>query len=353
MTEMTLADRFRSWAGDSERVYPHAVRALADDWDAGGVTRAICTGYEDAPKAAVIQLRLLAGVFRLVLNGRAEELRPFYPCLGGTVAPGGIGPVLLSVLGQHTDELRVALRTAPQTNEIGRSAALVVGLADVVGASGRTRVRLLEVGASAGLNLLLDRYAISGDGWHYGPDDSPVQLDNAVEGTPGSPDFAVPDFTIADRRGCDLHPVDPATDAGRLLLTSFVWPDDVHRFERLSAAFAVVDEVGAPAVDPAPAGEWLGDQLERPGDLDVLPVVWNSITEQYWPAEETTAVADLVARFGAVAPVARISMEFRTDSGPDEYPELRTSVWMGDGSAPRERLLGHAHHHGLPVYLNG
>ena len=342
----TLADRFRTWAGTSERVYPYAVRAMADDWEAGGPVRAVCRGYEDAHNGAVIQLRLLAGVFRLVLTGRADALRPFYPCLGGTAEPADVWPVLRAVIAEHVEELHEALRIAPQTNEVGRSAALLAGLYDLVAASGRTRIRLLEVGASAGLNLLVDRFRFTGDDWSAGPEDSPLRLAHAVRG-----DLQPLDFVVTERRGCDLHPIDPATDAGRLMLSSFVWPDDVHRFDRLEAALAVVDRFGAPTVDQAGAADWLAAQLDRPEEEGVLTVVWNSITQQYWPPEEVAAVADLLATRGATAPLGQVSLEFRSDADPGP-PEIRTRLWTGAASS-RERLLGHAHHHGLPVELDG
>jgi hypothetical protein len=62
----TLADRFRAHAGDTEHLYGYAMRGMADDWEAGGPTHLVCRGYETAPHGAVIQLRLLVGVFRLV-----------------------------------------------------------------------------------------------------------------------------------------------------------------------------------------------------------------------------------------------------------------------------------------------
>ncbi len=75
----TLADRFRAHARDAQHLYGWAMRGMADDWDAGGPMRTVCRGDEDAARGSAIQLRLLAGVFRLVLTGQAEELRPYYP----------------------------------------------------------------------------------------------------------------------------------------------------------------------------------------------------------------------------------------------------------------------------------
>jgi hypothetical protein len=152
----TLADRFRAHAADAEHLYGYAMRGMADDWEVGGPIRLICRGYEKAPRGAVIHLRLLAGVFRLVLTGRAPELVRFYPCLGGTAPASRAWPVMRSVIGTHIEEMHAALAVPPQTNEVGRSAALLAGLFDLVAASGVRRIRLLELGASAGLNLLLD-----------------------------------------------------------------------------------------------------------------------------------------------------------------------------------------------------
>jgi hypothetical protein len=98
------------------------MRGMADDWDAGGPTRIVCRGYEDAPRGSVIQLRLLAGIFRLVLTDRAPELTPYYPCLGGREPAAHAWPVMRAVIADHLAELNQALTVAPQTNEVGRAA---------------------------------------------------------------------------------------------------------------------------------------------------------------------------------------------------------------------------------------
>ena len=341
----SLADHFRALANDAEHLYGYAMRGMAEDWAAGGPTRSACRGYETAPRSAMIQFRLLAGVFRLVLTGEAPELIRFYPCLGGTEPASRAWPVMRAVIAAHTDEIHAGLAVAPQTNEVGRSAALLAGIFDLVAASGVRHIRLLELGASAGLNLLLDQYAFRADSWHFGPSDSKVQFADAIVGEvqPGS-------FEITARAGCDPNPVDATTVDGRLLLTSFVWPFDLDRHKRLGAAIEIAASHPA-RVDKASASEWLPHALAV-AELDTLTVVWHSITQMYWSADELAAVETILASGGAQQRLGEVSLEFDPNGSPDTQPELRTRLWSPDAlSTPRQRLIGTAHHHGIPVTL--
>ena len=340
---MTLDDRFRAHA---ERMSPGLYRtllfAMADDLQAGGVTARICSGYADAPAGSVIQLRLLAGLQRLVLSRRAPELAFYYPNLGGEADPSSAWPVFRDTMEAHLDELRAGLEIAPQTNEPGRSVALLVGLFDAVRRSGLSDVRLLEPGASAGLNLLVDRFRIGGEAWAAGPSDSPLQLLDAVVG-PVQP----AECRIVSRRGCDLSPVDPTDPEGRLRLTSFVWPHHLDRYERLRAALAVA------AVDPAPvdragAAEWLTVQLADPAPDGVLTVVWHSVTAQYWPESEVAAVFDAIAEAGSRMPIAHITMEHYVESLAPA--ELRVAV-AAPGHDRVEVRVAEVGDHGVPVTL--
>ena len=347
---LTLADRFRRHAGDAQHLYGHLMRSMAQDWEAGGPVRQVCAGYEHAPSGSALQLRLLAGVFRLVLQGRAPELVPYYPCLGGDRPPDGAWPVVRPVIADHVEVLRDALEVAPQTNEIGRSAALLSGLFDLVARSGVRRIRLLELGASAGLNLLVDHIGFAGPGWRWGDSGSPLRLEDAIQGP------VVPqELAVVQRRGCDLAPADPRTAEGRQLLTSFVWPFDLHRHARLRAALQVA-AAHPVTVDAAAASAWLPVQLaEAPDDRAVLTVVWHSITQLYWPPAELVAVEDALAAHGAHHRLARVGMEYEGEespTGPVRQPVLRTWLWEpGRTSRPDVRVLGTAHEHGIPVRL--
>jgi hypothetical protein len=340
-----LSDRFRQHAAVcSSPLYAALMAAMADDWDAGGPTRAVCAGWERAQPGSVVQLRLLAGLHRIVLRGDAPALAAYYRNLGGTLAPESAWTVARDVIADHVEELRDGLALAPQTNEVGRAAALAVGLADAVWRTGVGRVRLLEVGASAGLNLLVDRYAVRlDDGQVLGDPRSALLLDGAhgpIE--PAS-------LAVVERRGCDLSPIDAGSTDGAMLLSSYVWPDHPHRFERLQAALAIARSA-RPGVEAASAGEWLEGALADDPDDDVLTVVWQSITRMYWPADELARVQAAIDAAGRRLPrLAHVAMEY----GPgDTGAQLTVDVWR-DGAADGARtLVGGVHDHGLPVTLH-
>ena len=337
-----LPDRLRAHFGHRDHLYGVLLAEMADDWDAGGVTRQLFAGWEDAESRQFPQLRLLAGLFRVVLRGDAPQLVPFYPCLGGTSDPEEAWAAVRPVLAAHVDELHAALAVAPQTNEPGRSVALLVGLSEAVRRTGLRRVRLLELGASAGLGLLVDRYHLVGRGWSAGPEGSPL----VVAGCDAA-GFDPEPFAVVERRGCDLEPVDASTEAGGDHLRSFVWPWMLERHARLEGALAVLASEPV-AVDRASAGDWLAQRLAEPVGPDVLTVVWHSVTRMYWPQQEVDAVEAALAEARTRMPLAHVAMEIDTSgwgsSPPPEGTALPTVTVDGD-------VLGTCGHHGPPMTL--
>lgn len=336
-----LAEIFRGHFGHREHLYGVLLEHLADDFDAGGVTAEICRDHLQAGRGDATSLRLLAGIFRLVLDGSAPQLRPFYPCLGGAADPERVWPVARPVLATHVERLRAALDLVPQTNEVGRAACLALGLFAAVRRYGLRRVRLLELGASAGLNLNVDRYRVVGPGWGWGPADSSLELDTEAAGV--HPE----QVEIVQRRGCDLSPVDVTTRVGADHLTSFVWPFDLDRHRQLAAAIEVA-RAHRVVVDRATAAVWIERQLAAAVAPRVLTVVWHSISEQYWPAAETEAVRAAIDSARSRGPVAHVAMEgLPPVIGPSGYS-------VGD-HGPRltldEAVLARSHHHGPPVVL--
>jgi hypothetical protein len=355
----TLAERLRDQAAEcawlGSPLYAGLLARAADDLEAGGVVAEAFAGREDLPGRVVPGLRLLGEVHRLVLQGRAPELAAFFPSAGGQGLPADAWPAFRRTLAAHRDEVRSLLDRPVQTNEVGRAAALYGGL--LVAAAGAgvwerpVNVRLLELGASAGLNLRADRFAYQVSGATLGDPTSPGRLVEPWVGVPFRDPGRVR-VRVAERAGCDRDPVDPTTEEGRLTLASYVWADQVGRMARLRAALQVAAAVPA-RVERAGAADWLERVLAEPAPSETdLTVVWHSAVWQYLGREERARVEAAVAaaveraRREGTAPLARLGLESRRAA--DRYVfELRLTGWSVAGE--RHLLLAEAEGHGPPV----
>jgi hypothetical protein len=322
-------------------LYAGLLRHAANDLLAGGPTAGVLHGHYADPSRSALALRMLGSIHALVLTGQAAELAAFYPSAGGT-ADAGPGarfawPALREVLDVHRDEIRDWLRRAPQTNEVGRGAALAGALCYLV-AEAAYPVRLAEIGASAGLNLRADHFWISGAGVSFGPESSQVRMPGAWRGQAPP----VRPVEVVTRTGGDLAPVDPVSGDGRLLLCAYVWADQVDRLERLRGACELAAQVPADLrQEPATATI---DRL-RP-EAGTWTVLWHSIMQQYLDHEEVREMTDGVAAIGAAATesarFAHVTLELAKGT-PDTPVELTT--WPGGV----HRRLGTAPPHGVPV----
>jgi hypothetical protein len=313
------------------------IEAAADDLAGGGACAQLLGPLAADPAGSVPALRFAGALHRLVLERRAPALALHYPTVGGT--PGDVRPVVLDTVGEHLEDLRALVQRPVQTNEVGRSSALLGGLVAVQQQAGLP-VRLLEVGASGGLNLLVDRFAHEvADGVVLGDPLSPVRLRRPWEGR--HPVHLTPE--VVQRRGCDPAPLDPTSTEDRLTLTSYVWADQVERFERLRGALQVA-AADPPVVERLPASAFLARELAepRPG---VVTVVWHSVVRQYLAPQERQEVGDLLAAAGARAtlraPVAHLWLE----------PERGFAFQVGLTTWPggRRSVLADCQGHGPPV----
>jgi hypothetical protein len=289
----------------------------------------------------VLGLRLMAAAHRLVLAGEAPALAAHYPTAGGDGDVAAAWPAFQGVLRQHRERMQALVLRTVQTNEVGRSAGLLVGHLAVARETGLP-LRLLELGSSAGLNLFPDRYRYEGAGAAWGDPASPILIGHA---------FAEPapaldgDLAIASRHGCDPSPIDPASQDGRLTLESCIWPDSPRRLELLRAALALA-AADPPHVDRAEAEPWIAGLLAQPAP-GVATVVMHSMVMQYLdPASRRrveAAIAGAGARATAGAPLAWLRME-PDDVGapPEEGYAVRLTTWPGGA----ERVVAFSGPHG-------
>ncbi|MDX6721384.1 MAG: hypothetical protein QOJ63_3638 [Solirubrobacteraceae bacterium] len=267
---------------------------------------------------------LLAAIHDLLLGGAEHELAAHVPTVAaGRVASGDPGELALAFCREHRAGLERLLATrTTQTNEVNRAAALAPALVHATppGAA----LQLVELGASAGLNLLADRFAhryragVRGVSVPWGPETPhtpSVVCDCAVDGE--LPAWRA--LRIEARIGVDLEPVDLAEAAARRWLEACTWPDEADRVARLRAAIALARR-DPPRVlrgdGPSLLGTLLADGLH--------PVVWHSWALAYATPARQRALGRTIDALGARRDLTWIYLE-----QPSKTPGLPTPVVAG------------------------
>ena len=366
LVEEPLADHFRGFAAVVERdggtTYPAICRGVADDDD-------LLSLLAGAPLPQRRPLLLLAAVHFLLLSGSEHPLAAFYDTVAAVRGIPSRPPPVDSVAAAFADfcqlhraaiERLVATR-ATQTNEVGRCSALLPGLCLIASQyEWNQPLSLLDLGTSAGLNLLFDDYAYTyraaegGALRTAGVIDSAVSIECTARGDVARlPELRLP--VMAGRVGLDLSPVNPFSDDEALWLLACQWPDNPTRFGRLRAALANVRSEAHPP------------RLERGDILTDLPrvtasmagdgplVVFHSWVAAYLSEEEQRSLTEQVAGLDAQRPVHHLYCEspFETPGLPTppspvprEGPDLATTlVHVGPGGRPAVRLAD-THPHG-------
>lgn len=279
-------------------------------------------------------LRLAGGLHALVMTGQDADLSALYQN-AALFDDAQASAILLKTLRNHSAHLLHWLNHPPQTNEIRRSAALILAGHWLTARFGLP-LQLSELGASAGLNLLWDHYRLN-IGAGYGPADAAIQLQPDWQGD--LPSVAPPH--IADRAGVDLQPLHPVHD--RLRMLSYIWADQSDRLERSRAALDMAARI-APSIAQADAGDWLETRLANAAPA-CLHLVYHTIAWQYFPAATKqkceAALQDAGARTTPASPLARLAMEA---DGSDDGAPLTLELWTG---GPCESIaLGRIDFHG-------
>jgi hypothetical protein len=236
-----------------------------------------------------LPLRLLAAVNEFVLAGVAPELARAY---AGT---GDAWPAFRRALVVERARILRFLREQPmQTNEVQRCYGLAPAFLLLARESGLP-LDLVELGPSAGLNLLWDRYAYRYGGARWGPPDAPLELIGELRGElPEGLLLVKP--RVGQRLGIELHPLDLEWPEQRRLLESFVWPDQSQRLERLRRGLEVLQA--------RPPSILAGDYLELLGPLlaerspRALTVVFQTASIFQLPREQRARLEDVLDRAG-------------------------------------------------------
>jgi hypothetical protein len=290
----------------------------------------VCRRLADDPRVAAIlespprwdaALRLLGGLHNLVLRGEASW--------------DDVG----AALDRHADFLRLFVaEQGVQTNEVQRCWMLLPCFLELARRAGVETFDVLEFGPSAGLLLYWDRYRYSYEAAEWGDPAAPLELSGEERRVVPADLLALRPF-VRGRVGIDLDPVDVTTDAGALLLRSFVWADNRDRLERLDRAIEVVRE-DPPDLVRGDFVELVPEYLARRTD-DALTIVMQIASAGYLDDEGRERLRDTYERAGREGPLALVSTSQPID-GSHHFYGLRISRWPTGES----EVVAHADFHG-------
>ncbi len=289
LEEFRLQSRF---CGEFESSFTEQLLArCAADIEAGGIVAKLTEGWPGHPRADAVSLRLAGALHAAALTGRDPALAAEYPAAKPDWSMDRVWPIARAFLQREEAHVRDFLKSPPQTNETARATALACGFLWLTGRSPQP-FHMLELGASAGLNLNWDRFAFAYPPWGRAGLAGP-KIPTRVEGA--APEWR--DLAIASRAACDQNPLDPASADDRLRLRAYIWADQTARMDRLNAALDLALETGVKP-EKADAAEWIRRRLDSqlPGGTTVI---YHSVFYQYPPLSVRQAMRDGIEDAGA------------------------------------------------------
>ena len=316
--------RSRAWLAQT----PDALAALA--------------AIDPDPLAAAVSLRWLAALHHLAL----KDLKPWaglWPPAEEPVSDEALDNAIAQAWAAQRPHLQAALALPPQTNEVQRSAGLLPGLLHIAAQTGLP-MALVEVGASAGLNLWCDHYRHEHAAWSWGDPKSALTLRSEWLG----PRPRQAPLRVDRRAACDAQPVDLARPGEALRLASFIWADQRERLARLQSACGVATARMAAAglaVQTARAADFVRQQLKQRVNGQTL-VLMHSVVWQYIAASEQADISAQMSAAGVAAtaqsPLAWLRFE---PPAPDKAVEVRCRIWPGG----EDHLLARCHPHAARI----
>lgn len=343
---MTLVQAFRDQSGTCTHMgsplMGRLLAILAENWPAQSELARKMAAYEGdiGPAGHSLPLRICGGLHALVLSGKSPELAASYP--PNTVDDATLRAALLTALHDHEDFMLEWTKLPPQTNEVRRSAALIAG-AHEVAHHFDLPIHLSELGASGGLNLMWDHYALQIGTTTIGPADAALTLRPDWDGP-------LPPATrpiVASRGGVDLNPLDPRDPDDLLRLTAYLWADQPDRLTMTRAAAQTVDY----ELDKGDAIDWLDARLATAPEGHVH-MIQHTVAWQYFPKAAQDRGTALMEATGARAtptrPLAWLSMETDGDTTGKVGAALTLRLWPGDVRID----LGRADFHGRWITWN-
>lgn len=318
-----------------------ALRDLIEAGEPGALFDAI-HAWSGAPLADALPLRVAGGLHALHLKGAEPALKAIYAGQEGV----DDAAIVAQAIRAHEAELMPWLDGPPQTNEAGRSSNFIAAMLWLADKGLPPRFECLEIGSSAGINLMLDRYHYDLGGVQVGPEPGAMRFKPDWEGGP-PPDRAI---EIVSARGCDVAPVDLTDPEQALRLKAYIWPEHTVRFQRMEAAVAEA-MTSPPDLVRMNAADFVEAELARPQAAGTTRMLMHSIVWQYVPEDQQRRVTAAMEAAGARAtpdrPLAWVSLEANRVM---HVHEMTVRTWPG-GEEPT--LVTRAHPHGAWIGWGG
>lgn len=296
--------------------------------------------WDGLPQNDAVALRFVAALHYLVITEQDSTLSAMFP---PKLEKNGQSrtTVLRRAIQEYENLILDYLERPPQTNEVGRSMVLLGGFLEISKRFGPD-IDVFEIGASAGLNMAFDQYYYDAEDWQWGDPNSIVQFKPNWKGLP--PPLSL--IKVHSRRGCDLSPIDAATQRDRLL--SYIWPDQVERFNRIRGAIDYAKKA-SPKIDSMEASAWLQAQNDKVPKLRPR-VFYHSIIWQYFSDAQQNKFRDLMVSIGRNAPSSSPVIWLRLEPAENKHhAELRMNIFSDN----KEYLLAESGFHGEWINWSG
>lgn len=326
------------------------LKRAGQDIAAGGIVAGLTANWQGQPRADAVSLRLAAALHAAALTNRDPLLAAEYPAREAAWSMDRVWPLARAFLDREQGFVRAFMTSPPQTNETARAMGLACGFLWLAERSPEP-FHLLELGASAGLNLHWDRFAYGYPPWGRAQMPGPF-IPTRVEGSP--PGWR--DISIASRAACDQNPLDPADPGDTLRLRAYIWADQATRMERLNAAIALAGQTGI-RPERADAAQWVRARLSS-GLPPGTTVIYHSVFLQYPPQPVRAAIQRAIEEAGRGATSDRRLAWLRFEpetiiGGVRRGPPYVLNVVFWENGRRDERTLAEVDPHGRSLVWSG
>lgn len=331
-----IAGQFRRFAAREATgispIYAHLAEHVADD---DTILTLSARTRADQPRPNM----LFAAVQDMLQRYPADPLAMLYYATPLDTARPALWPAFRDFCRNYEEAIAGLLaRRIVQTNEARRSSCLAPAFLWLHRFAGKRPLALYEIGASAGLNLLWDRYHhVYDNGQATGDARSPVVLECAVKTGPPLPvDAPLPPVWF--RRGVDLNPVLPDDNDGKAWLRALIWPEQTDRRRILDDALELAEEADLELV--AGDGVALLPDAVRDAPEDAALCVLHCFTTNQFPSDLRNRFEAVLMHSSHARTIYRLAMEY------DGQPKPRITLTVYDKGRSGSEVLAVCDAHG-------